>query len=140
MVRNYLKMLQEDLQKTFSNNQTMFETIKSASGFAKRQVLYSLANRTFLYYQNRLAVSLLRKEIEPTVNKYEIEQANRHYDRQIEKIDTVIKETFALSGILTKSQIASLRRTACRNADRELIKVCMKTASQMITQEAKQLF
>lgn len=139
MARNYLEIVKEDFQKTFSNNEKLFETIRFASGFAKRQVLYSLANRDFSHYQKRLAVALLRKDIEPTFNRYEIEQATKFYAQQIEKIDTLIKETLPLSGILTEAQIASLHKTAYRNANRELVKVCMKTASIMITLEAQKL-
>ena len=137
MVKNYLEIIQEDLKKAYSENEKMFETIKDASGFAKRQVLYSVMSKKFSYYQNRLAVSILRKQIEPTVNRYEIDQAMKVYDRQIEKIDNIINTSLLNAGVLTDRQIAGIRRIACRNADRDLYKIASKTASQMISLEAK---
>jgi len=137
MPKNYLEMLKEDLQRTFSNNEKMFETINSASGFARRQVLYSLANRNFRYYQTRLAVSLLKKDLEPTIRHYETKAAQKYYDIQLAKIETTLTGTTDLSSILTDAQLENLRKTARRNADRDLIKVHMRTASLMITEEAQ---
>ena len=138
MPKNYLEMLKEDFKTTFSNNEKMFETINSASGFARRQVLYSITNRNFRYYQTRLAVSLLKKELEPTTRQYETRLAQKYYDTQLAKIETTLTGASDLSSILTDAQLENLRRTARRNADRDFIKVYMKTASHMITLEAQE--
>lgn len=124
-------------KKVLEENNSVFQTlVNKASDFAVRQTLYSMMDNSFKEYQKYIAFDL-RAERTPAPPYSFFENKRKAYEMRKTAINEQIAKSFGLKPFLTSEQITAISSKALKNNEREFLKFCLKTASTMMTKEAK---